>query len=387
MTWGVPVDRLGAFVDGPRTIVAGAHATGGPLTGVRLAVKDVFDVAGCITGAGNPTFAERRGVATTTSSCVSALVDAGATVVGRTVTDELAYSLDGTNVHLGTPYNSAWPGHVTGGSSSGSAAAVAGGLADLGLGTDTGGSIRVPASYCRLYGWRPTHGALPADSMVPLAPSFDTPGLLARDPDLLLAAAEVFVAPTGTLVTRLVAATDDALAAAQQFASALGVSCERADVLPCPPEQAAQAFRYLQGREAWTIHGPAIRAGLRLGPGVAARFAAAATVTDDQVAEAQEIRDAVRDALDAITADGTVVAWPAAAGPPRALDDRTTKEAIRMHTLALTAPAGLAGLPVVVTPTRPAGQPPLGLAVMGARNRDLALLTALHDVSKGGPRP
>ncbi len=183
MSVAIPVDTVGAFVGAPSELVAGAP--GGPLDGVRLAVKDMFDVAGTVTGAGNPTFAAGRAPATTSATAVQRLVAAGATVVGKTITDELAYSLSGTNVHFGTPRNVRAPGHVPGGSSAGSAAAVAAGLVELALGTDTGGSIRVPASYCGIFGWRPTHGAVDIAGVLPLAPSFDTVGLLAADPTVL----------------------------------------------------------------------------------------------------------------------------------------------------------------------------------------------------------
>ena len=143
----VPTDHLGAFVIGPRLLESGAP--GGPLSGLRFGVKDLFDVAGTRTGAGNPDWLADAPVASTDAPAVSALLAAGADLWGKTVTDELAYSLSGTNVHYGTPVNTAAPGHVPGGSSSGSAAAVAGGEVELALGTDTGGSNRVPASYLR----------------------------------------------------------------------------------------------------------------------------------------------------------------------------------------------------------------------------------------------
>ena len=115
------------------------------------------------------TFAADRTPAVAHATAVELLVDAGATVIGKTITDELAYSLSGTNVHFGTPVNPAAPGRIPGGSSAGSASAVAAGLCDLALGTDTGGSIRVPASYCGILGWRPTHGAVSTRGVVHLA--------------------------------------------------------------------------------------------------------------------------------------------------------------------------------------------------------------------------
>ena len=152
-----------------------------PLSGLRLAVKDLFHMAGLPTSAGNPTWLATHPIPTKTASSVAALLNAGANFCGKTMTDELAYSLNGQNIHYGTPSNPVTPDRLPGGSSSGSAVAVASGLADIGLGTDTGGSIRVPASYNGLFGLRPTHGVIPSDNMVALAPSFDTVGWLTKD--------------------------------------------------------------------------------------------------------------------------------------------------------------------------------------------------------------
>lgn len=191
-------------------LVAGAEE--GPLAGVRTAVKDLFAVAGQRIGGGNPQWLAEAPVEHRHADAVRELLSAGAQLAYIAQTDELAFSLAGTNIHYGTPVNPAAPGRITGGSSSGPAAAVARGWADLGLATDTAGSIRVPASYCGLYGWRPTHGAVPTGGLLPLAPSFDTAGLLARDPDLLCTAAKVLLPRDGAapMTTLLV---DDALTA------------------------------------------------------------------------------------------------------------------------------------------------------------------------------
>ncbi|MFD0636555.1 amidase family protein [Catenulispora yoronensis] len=176
-------------------VLDAAEDRGGPLGGVRLAVKDVLDVAGLPTGAGHPRWLATHDVPARDATAVARLRAAGATVVGKTHTDELAYSLGGTSRHYGAAPNPAAPDRLTGGSSGGAASAVAGGLADLSLATDTAGSIRIPASYCGLYGLRPTHGRVPADGIVPLAPSFDVAGLLTRRLELLTVAAGVLLDP------------------------------------------------------------------------------------------------------------------------------------------------------------------------------------------------
>ena len=182
-------DGLGAFVPGGEIDIAGAAR--GPLAGLAFAAKDIFDVAGRVTGCGNPDWARSHGPAGETAPAIRALLEAGAALRGKTVTDELAYSLNGQNFHYGTPANVNAPGRIPGGSSSGSASAVAGGLVDVALGSDTGGSVRVPASYCGTYGIRPSHGRLALDGIMPLAPSFDTVGWFARDPAVLCRVGEV----------------------------------------------------------------------------------------------------------------------------------------------------------------------------------------------------
>ena len=165
------------------------------LQGRTVAVKDLFAVAGFPTGAGNPTWLAQAEPEPADAWAVRALRAAGAAIAGIAQTDELAFSLSGANAHYGTPPNTAAPGLVTGGSSSGPAAAVAAGQADIGLGTDTAGSVRVPASVCGLFGMRPTHGAVPADGVLHLAPSFDTVGWLTADASLLAAVGSVLLPP------------------------------------------------------------------------------------------------------------------------------------------------------------------------------------------------
>ena len=155
-------------------------AAAGPLAGLTCAIKDLFDIAGYVTGGGNPDWHASHEAARRTAPVVQKLLDAGATIVGKTHTDELSRGIFGENAHYGTPINPKAPGRVPGGSSSGSAAAVAGQLVDFALGTDTGGSVRVPASFCGIYGLRPSHGRLPFEGVLPQAPSFDTIGWFAR---------------------------------------------------------------------------------------------------------------------------------------------------------------------------------------------------------------
>jgi amidase len=184
-------DPFNAFCPHSTARLEGAKS--GPLVGLTFAAKDLFDIAGHVTGGGNPDWLALHPPATKTAPVVQKLVDAGAAMVGKTNTDELSRGIFGENAHYGTPINPKAPGRVPGGSSSGSAAAVAGELVDFALGTDTGGSVRVPASFCGIYGIRPTHGRLAFEAVIPQAPSFDTIGWLARTPHLLARVATILL--------------------------------------------------------------------------------------------------------------------------------------------------------------------------------------------------
>src|SRR3954465_11916524 len=173
----------------------------GPLRGLRFAVKDLIDVAGHPTGCGNPTWLATHPPAIPSAVCVAQLLAAGAQCEGKTITDEFAFSLLGENYHYGTPLNPAAPNRVTGGSSNGSASAVACGIVDFALGTDTGGSVRVPASNCGIWGWRPSHGFISVAGVMPFSPTLDTVGVFARTAELLQRIATVLLAadqPTKT---------------------------------------------------------------------------------------------------------------------------------------------------------------------------------------------
>src|SRR5256884_4697539 len=196
------------FVPGRALGITGAP--GGPLAGLTFAAKDLFDVAGHPTGGGNRDWARQHPVPTRHAWAVQRLLDAGATLIGKTVTDEVSLGLLGENAFDGTPLNPKAPDRVPGGSSSGSASAVAQGLCDVALGTDTGGSVRVPASFCGLFGIRPTHGRLPVTGMMPQAPSSDTTGWFARDAGTFAKVASVMLGEPipSALPARLIVAAD-----------------------------------------------------------------------------------------------------------------------------------------------------------------------------------
>lgn len=382
----------GAFVVGPGVLVPGSGQ--GPLRGCTLAVKDLFDVAGLPTAAGNPDWEATHPVPTQHAPAVARLLGAGAALVGKTVTDELAFSLSGTNVHHGMPHNPAAPGRVPGGSSSGSASAVAEARADIGLGTDTAGSVRVPASYCGLFGVRPTWGRVPLDGCVPLAPGYDTVGWLTRSAALAADVGEVLLDPwpggPPRPVQRLIIATDgfhlldDGLLEALRpavghVAELIGAWREEALAPPVDGRNGllawANGFRIDQARQVWRTHGRWIEEHApRFGPGIAARFGWAASVTDADVAATKPVRRSARKRLEDLL-EGTVVCMPAACGPPPLPDAATTeKDSLRLRTLALTSVAGLVGAPVVSVPAVRTPDGPVNLALIGAPGSDEQLV-------------
>jgi amidase len=384
-----------AFVPYPDAPVP--QAAGGPLEGLTFAVKDLFDVAGYPTGGGSPTLLALSGVKTRHAAAVQSLLDAGARFVGKTVTDELAFSMNGQNAHFGAPVNGAAPARISGGSSSGSASAVSNGLCSLALGTDTGGSVRAPASHCGLYGLRPTHGRVSLAGALDLAPSFDTCGWFTRDAATFARVADVLLGADAVAApTRLLRPTDlwaqmaeparaGAEAAAARVQAVLGPATPVAVVLD-GFDAMYWAFRYLQGREAWLTDGPLIeRYAPSLGPGVAERFAFSRAVTDAQVAGAEAFRARFTAHMDALLGrDGVLLLptmpdiAPLRAEPEGALED------YRNRAIRLLCVAGLAGLPQLSLPLAGRDGAPLGLSLLGPRGSDRALVAMAERLAASG---
>jgi len=378
---------------GPAPLAAGRP--GGSLEGLALAVKDVIDLAGVTTGAGNPAFLAAGHPAREHAPAVSRLLDSGAEAIGKAHTDELAFSLSGTNVHYGTPRNPAAPDRVPGGSSSGSAAAVAGGLAEIALGTDTGGSIRVPASYCGVYGLRPSHGRVSLAGVQPLAPSFDTCGLLAASGELLERAALCLLRsrpadPPQVLIlaSDLLAEADAPVAAAvrlaaKRLAGVLGVPLRVTEFAGDRLQGWLDAFRGRQLVEAWRAHGDWIETCRPLlGPGVAARFAAARATPERDALPATAAAAEVLGALERALPSGGVLVLPSAASvAPMPTLAGPAKEDLRRRTLRLTCIAGLAGAPAVSLPQATVGGLPVGVCLLARAGEDERLLAAARIAS------
>jgi amidase len=386
-------DPAHAFVPYPDAPVP--RAATGPLADLSFAAKDLFDVAGYPTGGGNPIVLAMSGIKTRTAPTVQKLLDAGARFAGKTVTDELAFSMNGNNAHFGAPINGAARERITGGSSSGSASAVSSGLCDFALGTDTGGSVRAPANHCGLYGLRPTHGRVSLEGALDLAPSFDTCGWFARDIGTFSRVADVLLgADAAALHTQVqqvrqarLLRPDDVWALAVPSArDALQGAADRAQALLGTAQGTAVAldsfdamywhFRYLQSREAWLTDGPLIeRYAPPLGPGVAERFAWSRGVTDAQVATARTFRAAFRAHLATLLGNDGVLLMPTMPDiAPLRSDSEASLDDYRNRAIRMLCIAGLAGFPQLSMPLATRDGAPLGLSLLGPAGSDRSLV-------------
>ncbi|MEQ9332499.1 amidase [Thalassobaculum sp.] len=388
-------DTVNAFVPGTAVRIPGRPS--GPLSGLSFAAKDLFDVAGHPTGGGNHDWARANPVPDRHAWAVQTLLDAGADLVGKTITDEVSLGILGESAFDGTPLNSRAPDRVPGGSSSGSAAAVAASLCDTAIGTDTGGSVRVPASFCGLYGIRPTHGRLPLDGMLPQAPSSDTTGWFARDAGTFARVSSVMLGepvPTA-LPTRLVVAVDAFGFADPEVADALRPLLDRLGALvgevredllaPQGLSVWGRAQRTLQPAEAWnTFRDWLDRDNPRLAFNVARGLIMGSAIPESELGWARLMRQEARARLAWLLPPGTVLAMPTTPFPaPRKGLPLSAQNPIRERILCLAAHGGLAGFPQVSIPGAelpdPAGGTlPVGLSILAARGSDAQLVaTAL----------
>ncbi|MBT3550193.1 MAG: amidase [Rhodospirillaceae bacterium] len=384
----MPNDPVNAFVPHTPPLLKGAGA--GPLAGLTFAVKDLYDTEGDVTGGGNPRWLASHGPAQNTSPLVAKLLEAGADMTGKTICDELFYSFTGANAHYGTPTNCRAPLRMPGGSSSGSAAATAAGLCDFALGSDTGGSVRAPASFCGIFGLRPTHGRLDLAHAMAMAPSFDTAGwfagdaaLLQRIGDILLGAGGVTHGVDKVLVADFAFQRADAgsAEALREFLGRAADALGGTETLPSAPgdvdlDDAREAFRVIQAFEVWDTFGDWVRAEApTFGPGISERMATAATVTPADRDQAMTYRNRLRDAFGDTLTPGTVMILPTAASPPPLLD--TPEDALdrfRSLSMGLLCLAPLAGLPQISVPAASLDGVPVGLGIMGWEGGDEALL-------------
>ena len=380
-------DALGAFVAGAPLVVHGAAV--GRLSGLTFAAKDLFDVQGHVTGCGNPDWRRTHAPALRSAWCIERLLAAGATLVGKTVTDEISLGLLGINRFDGTPINPRVVDRVAGGSSSGSAAAVAGGLVDVSLGTDSGGSVRVPASFTGIYGLRPTHGVIPVDGLMPQSPSFDTVGFFAADVkhfetlgdvllpgsqhaeefDHLLIATDAF-ALADDAVRRALAVPVNALSAAIPRVSNIEIAPEGLAHW-CSNQRLLQAFEFSRTFASWVD-----RVNPTFSFEVGRSLALAARITESDLLGPRKVRACARARVDELLGTSGVLCLPTTPQLP-VRRDATLSEMTRAcdRIVELTCIAGLTGLPQISLPlgTTPDGIP-VGLSLIGRRGADRQLL-------------
>jgi len=363
-------------------------AAHGPLAGLTAAVKDMYDIAGERTGGGSPEWLADQHPAKSNSVCVQRLLNAGATIIGKTVCDEFFFSLSGANAHYGTPTNPRAAGRFPGGSSSGSASAVSAGACDLALGSDTGGSIRVPGSFCGIYGLRPTHGRTDLSGAMAMAPTFDVAGWFASSPGTFRKAGAVLL--TGSArqhpVERLLIAVDAFTQADTAVIETLRAFLARAvTLLPKSSDMVIaangfdewrNAFRAIQGREIWSIYGEWIKTHRpNLGPGIRERMEFAATISAADAAAATETLSKLRGNLRARVPPGTIVALPTAPCIAPLIDvDAASLDRFRARAMALTSLAGVSGLPQLTLPAGLVDGCPIGLSFIGWAGADESLL-------------
>eukprot|EP00270_Netrium_digitus_P005348 TRINITY_DN17038_c0_g1_i1.p1 TRINITY_DN17038_c0_g1~~TRINITY_DN17038_c0_g1_i1.p1 ORF type:complete len:517 (-),score=100.36 TRINITY_DN17038_c0_g1_i1:184-1683(-) len=419
--------RTGAFAKTTERPVILEGAAAGPLSGLTFCVKDMYDVSGFPTGFGSPSWLETHpDAADATAPAIQRLLDAGATLVGKTVMDEMAYSVVGSNAHYGTPLNPRAPSRVPGGSSSGTASAVGSGLVDFGIGSDTAGSVRVPASLCGLFGMRLTHGRISMEGARPLQPSLDTVGWFSRSPEILQAVGHVLLkeqqqgkeegeeeagkkqecpenarveveSELQSLKGILVAA--DALDIADSSVTTTiytQLSRRKGEVLDLVGGGTMEevrlgewagggvggltdwmnSIRVLQMWEAWRCHGRWIsETNPKFGPDVAARFAAAASVRIEEAEAAMAARVRISEHMRDLLADGWLLLLPSAPSIAPPLDATSSEmESFRHRCLCLSVVAGPAGLPQVSLPIAEVDGCPIGLGVVAAHGCDEILL-------------
>ena len=386
-------EQIGAYVPGPRAERAPLAA--GPLSGRGFAVKDLFDIAGAPTRYGNPDWERTHPAAVATAPIVQSLLLAGAHLTGKTKTVELAFGLTGENIWHGTPLNPRAPDRFPGGSSCGSAAAVAAGLVDFALGSDTAGSVRIPASYCGLFGFRPSHGAISLAGARPLAPSLDTPGWFTRDAGLLSQIGDILLSDDGgtaggpllRVEEAWINADPDVAEALRPALARIAANAGRVLSVQLIPEGLTvlfEHFRCLQAEEVWASLGDWVDATRpRFGPGVSERFLAAKAMDPVRAAAGRAFRHQFRARLLPLLAGGAVLVFPTSpCVAPLLTATPLQQNAIREATIAVTGIAGLAGAPEVTLPVAHVGGAPVGLSLVAAPGRNRALLERAHAIAR-----
>ncbi len=397
----VTIMECGAFVEAFDLAPTGS----GPLDGLRFGVKDLIDVAGHVTGCGNPTWRNTHPPAATNAVCVDQLLAAGGRCVGKTLTDQLAFSLDGENFFYGTPLNPRTSDRVPGGSSSGSASAVACGLVDFALGSDTGGSIRIPAHNCGIFGLRPSHGRVSVAGVMPLSPTYDTVGVLAANPQVLDAASRVLlaceeprVAQVGTihLITEAMSSVDgevrEALTGTVEHLRRLyGDRFQETSLREIDGYSDQEgldpwfdAFHVVQWAEIWSSLGAWVEEQHPpMGPRIENNFRLVKALDRGKLEDAIRQRERLFRALERFLGPTDLLCLPtspALAPLKGTLPTDRSKGGYYPRTVALTSLAGVGRLPQLSMPLASCDGVPVGLSLLARHGEDAFLLDVMTEV-------
>ena len=371
-------------------------AAEGPLAGLNAVVKDMYDIAGERTGCGSPEWLASHPPAKRHCPPVQKILDAGATITGKTICDEFFYSVSGTNVHYGTPVNARAPGRLPGGSSAGSAAACGAGLCDFALGSDTGGSVRVPASFNGIYGLRPTHERIEHEGVADMAPTFDVPGWFAATPGVFRKIGPVLLdSHRMTAKIERVVVLEDAFAQAEEpVADLLRTVLEfmsddlpemvHGKIAPDGFDPWREAFRIVQAYETWqTFGGFVTKHKPKIGPGVRERMEFASTVTKTRADAARSVQIKAREHIRQIAVPGTILALPTAPSiAPKVEISGAELEEFRVRVMRLTCTSGVSGLPQMSIPAGTVSGCPIGLSFIGWAGGDEALLDLACELAR-----
>lgn len=391
MNRNLPIDRFNAFIQYGEPFIEGAKDKS--LSNLSFGIKDIFDIAGFSTAFGSPDWLNTHPIPDKTAPVVLDLIQNGATLVGKTHTDELTYSILGINAHYGTPINPVSPDRVPGGSSSGSAVAVAGKLVDFTIGSDTGGSVRAPASFCGIYGIRPTHGRISLENARPLAKSFDTLGWFARDPKILfkvgksLLKKEVVSSYDGVEIILPEQAWDiipkDLRLSVLKKIHEIFANYKLTTSLPSALNlnSWAETFRTIQAGEIWQEHGAWASSHLEnFGPGIKDRFLLASKINANAMLKAEEARKKIQSSLDLMLSNKLLLIPTVANVAPLLNSTQTQLEEFRQKSFQLLCIAGLGGLPQITLPVITTSKGSFGVSLIGAKDTDMDLLSLVKDL-------
>ena len=367
----------------------------GPLSGLTGVLKDMYAIAGERAGGGSPEWLKHAAPAQEHSGVVKKLLAAGADITGKTISDEFFYSITGANAHYGTPTNPKAPNRLPGGSSGGSASAIAAGTCDFAIGSDTGGSVRIPAAFCGLYGIRPTHGRIDLTGVMAMAPSFDVPGWFASSPGVFRKIGEVLLnEPDSSAPIRDLVVLDDAIEQADPALAALLQLPLSAMVKRFPRLQHSrfgvdrldrwrEVFRVIQAKETWETYGSFIEAHQpQLGPGIKERMEFAASVSAQDAARARRERNEARKTIRSLAKEGTILFLPTApAIAPLLATSQKELDDFRTRVMRLTCIAGIGGLPQINIPLGTYAGAPFGVSLIGWAGSDEALLDLALDLA------